>query len=231
MSQQNPDKRNLNAVFLFGAIAIALVIGLFFANQQLQNVREPVEEADSPLSEFETQGVIDLEPKQLNDFLLQDTENDDIKLSDLSGNYNLIYFGYTYCPDFCPTTLATYRQVKRLLGEDSSQVNFVMISVDPKRDTPEALDLYLSRFDEEFIGITASLDDVTEDDAIQTLMTITEDFGAFFAINDGSSSPYYTVDHSATKFLVDPEGNLVAQYSYTTPVDVIVEDLRARFEG
>lgn len=175
-------------------------------------------------------GIVPLEGSTISDFTLTDTSGSAFSLSDLAGRYVVVYFGFTYCPDFCPTSMADYRLIMRDLGDQADEVAFVFISVDPKRDTPENLARYLSRFDPDIIGLTVS---VAEDEdphakADDVVRPIVDEFGAFFQINDTGESPYYSVDHTATKFLLDPEGRLIAQYAYGADVRVIADDLRAR---
>jgi protein SCO1/2 len=174
----------------------------------------------------EFDGVTRVEPPRvLQDFTLTNQDNQPTSLRSLRGQYTLLLFGYTHCPDVCPLTLLKYKRVKEGLGDLGGQVNFVFISVDGERDTPERLKPYLRNFDEAFIGLTG-------DEA--TLRRLGPDYNLFFEMRPGTTPENYLVDHTASTFLIDPDGNLVAIYPYdveATGVDTVVADLRARMDG
>lgn len=165
-------------------------------------------------------GVTNVEPRAVQPFTLRSASGD-ITLEGLRGKHTLIYFGYTYCPDFCPATLTDWRVVRRALGEAADEVTFLLVSVDPARDTPEVLQSYTSRFDPAIIGATA-------DDS--TLTRMVEEFGAFYEVIEAGDAPFYIVNHTTSQFLLDPDGRLAAVYAFGTPVDVIVADLQARLQ-
>ena len=156
-------------------------------------------------------------PKELSNFTLTSNSGDSLSLGDFE-QYTLIYFGYTHCPDACPATLLDYRQIKRDLGELGDQVSYVMVSVDPERDTPEFLDRYLERYNPAFIGLTTDM---------STLDDMVAEFGVTYGIreNEGSNAGYL-VDHTASKFLLDPKGRLIGVYSFGADTTSITEDLR-----
>jgi protein SCO1/2 len=180
-------------------------------------------ESAAPVYEPPADGT-PIEPeRELVDFTLPNQDGEMMSLSDLRGKPTVIYFGYTYCPDICPTTLADLVRAKRSLGELGDEVNFVMVSVDPDRDTPQVLDRYLENFDEDFIGMSADN---------QTLRRIGADYGLYVQRRDiEGTSADYLIDHSAATYLVDEEGNLVMMYGYGIPAEVVEEDLRALLEG
>lgn len=136
------------------------------------------------------------------DGALQDTQA-------LTGKWSLVFFGYTFCPDICPTTLAELRQLKKLLPEDiNSNLQILMVSVDPQRDTPEQLNLYLQYFDPEFIGLTGELTDI---------QTLSNALSIPFIPGD-TSKPRYTVDHSGNLAVISPDGR---QHGFLrAPLDV-----------
>jgi protein SCO1 len=165
-------------------------------------------------------GVNPVEPKAIRDVALLGMDGQAASLSDLNGNYTVLYFGYTFCPDFCPATLTDYRLIARELGEAAARVNFVLVSVDPARDTPEILSRYVTRFNPDFLAYTGDLA------ALDSLMA---DFNAFYDVmNEDTDSPYYMVSHTASSFVLDPEGRLVTVYTFGTEVDVIVQDLQTK---
>ncbi len=155
-------------------------------------------------------------PLPVTDFTLQTANNESFRLSDAKGKIVLLFFGYTSCPDVCPTTLAIFRQVYERLGEDAQMVRFVMITADPERDTPEKVAAYASRFNPEFIGLSGSLSD---------LESIWKQLGVFVEKQDSGSAAGYLVSHTASVYVLDPNGSLLMTFPYgTTEID-IADDL------
>jgi protein SCO1/2 len=151
------------------------------------------------------------------DFELTTTDGDPFRLSDHQGKIVLMFFGYTSCPDVCPTTLAEARRVLEGLGDDPDRVKFVFITVDPERDTPEVLGTYVSAFHRSIVGLTGSTD---------KLAAVRQDYGIFAEkeVLEGSAAGYI-VSHTARVFLVDAEGRLKLSYSFGTPPEDILEDI------
>ncbi len=123
--------------------------------------------------------------------------------ADFLGKYTLVFFGYTYCPDVCPTTLAVLSAVLREMGETADRVVPVLISVDPARDTPEAMRAYLSAFDPRFVGLTGSEEEIAEAARVYRVYYQSH-------VQDG---PNYTVDHSSVIYLMGPDGNFITNYT------------------
>lgn len=122
------------------------------------------------------------------------------------------------CPDFCPLTLVDYKHVRQLLADDAEQVNFIFISVDSERDTPEALTRYMRNFDATFVGFSAS---------DETLSEIQPDYGFYYARRlNASSNAVYTIDHSTRSYLVDRNGVLRASFAYDTDPEQVAFALR-----
>ena len=144
-------------------------------------------------------------PKDVSDFTLTSDANQPFHLSDLRGKVAVLFFGYTHCPDVCPTTMADFKRVKADLGDDAARVAFVFISVDGARDTPDRLAAYVHAFDPDFIGLTG-------DDA--TIRAVSQDYGVFFQRVNYDNPDNYLVDHTATSFAVGPEGKLRVVFSY-----------------
>ncbi len=158
-------------------------------------------------------------PKEIGDFTLTSHTGDPLSLSDLRGKAVLLFFGYTHCPDVCPMTLAEFKQVKRELGDAADRVAFVFASVDGERDTPERLAAYVGAFDPDFIGLTG-------DEA--TLREIGRDYGLFFQRSTyDNTQADYLVDHTASSFVVGPEGRLRIVYPYQTDPAIIAEGIAA----
>jgi protein SCO1/2 len=139
------------------------------------------------------------------------------RLSDQRGRIVLMFFGYTFCPDVCPTTLAEMTLVMKELGDDSQNVQVVFISVDPKRDTPVKVQEYASRFNPTFIGLSGSQAD---------LEPVWQSYAVFREEVQSDSAAGYLVDHTARLYLIDRDGNLRLSYAYGTPVEDIVHDVK-----
>lgn len=152
------------------------------------------------------------------DFVLTDQNGHPFRLSDQRGKVVLLFFGYTQCPDVCPTTLATWRKVHEGLGEDAQQVRFVFVTVDPERDTSERLGLHVSAFNPEFIGLTGSQEEL---DAVYGIFDIVHEKDT-----SSGSAAGYLVNHTATTFAIDPAGQWRLRLPYGTPVEDIVHDVR-----
>lgn len=132
------------------------------------------------------------------------------------GKPTLVFFGYTKCPDVCPTTLADWSRIRQRLGERADDVQFVFVSVDPERDTLDIAQRYASTFDAAIIG-------VTPDSA--TSATLQRALGASSYRENTTSAAGYLVAHSAHTFLVDGSGKLVAFYSFGSGWDVMLHDV------
>ncbi|MEK7737634.1 MAG: SCO family protein [Pseudomonadota bacterium] len=126
--------------------------------------------------------------------------------ADLQGHWTLMFFGYTYCPDFCPTSLAAVKEMRnRLQAAGVVSPEVVFVSVDPARDTPEHLALFAQLFDPAFIGATG-------DDA--ALAPLVKNLGVHYQRQDTQDKKHYTVDHSEAIYLIDPHGRLKAVFSW-----------------
>ena len=140
------------------------------------------------------------------------------RLSDLRGNIVLVFFGYTSCPDVCPITLGQLKQVVDKIGEnDAQKVNVLFVTVDPERDTPEAMQKYVDHFDAGFVGLSGSE---------TQLQPIWNGYGIFREKVEGNSAAGYLVDHTARITLIDQDGNMRLSYGFETPVEDIVHDIK-----
>ena len=158
------------------------------------------------------------DPQQSPDFELTSTDGERFRLSDQQGQIVLMFFGYTSCPDVCPTTLAEANQILRGLGEDADQVEFLFITVDPERDTAEVLDTYVTAFHPAITGLSGTPDE---------LSAVRQDYGVFAEKEVlENSAAGYVVNHTARIFLVDAEGQLRLSYSFGTPPEDILADIR-----
>lgn len=135
---------------------------------------------------------------------------------DFRGHWVLLYFGYSYCPDVCPTTLALMSNVLDKLGAQSSRIVPVFITVDPARDTPSVLKSYLGAFGPRFVGLTGSAADIAK---------VAHAYRAYYEKRPLPGGGY-SVDHSSVIYLLDPQGRFVKAYDDTAKSDAIADDLR-----
>ena len=156
------------------------------------------------------------------DFALTDHTGKPRRLADFRGKAVVLFFGYTQCPDVCPTTLSTMREAMTLLGEDATRVQVLFATVDPARDTPALLAQYVPAFHHSFIGLYG-------DDA--TIAAVARDFKVFYAKREGSKPDSYSIDHSTGSYAFDPQGRLRLLIRHgETPANVAA-DLRQLLAG
>lgn len=149
---------------------------------------------------------------------LSRASGESFQLSRLRGNIVLLFFGYTSCPDVCPTTMAELKSALEQIGPEKSQaVRVVFVTVDPERDTPERVQEYVNHFNTNFIGLSG-----TEPELQKTW----NDYGVFRQTVESTSEAGYGVDHTARITLIDQQGNLRISYGFDTPVEDIVHDLK-----
>jgi protein SCO1 len=161
-------------------------------------------------------------PEKAPPVLLRQTSGGNFSLADQRGSVVLLYFGYTHCPDICPTTLTEWKRLKTALGRDASRVRFVFISVDPARDDPATLQRYVRRFDPDFIAATG-------DSA--TLANVEHSFHVTSSREETGSANGYVVTHPAQTFVVDKRGNLRLLYSLGMQTSDVVSDIRQLLRG
>ncbi|HJV60238.1 MAG TPA: SCO family protein [Albitalea sp.] len=142
--------------------------------------------------------------------------------SDFKGKVTAVFFGYTQCPDVCPTTLAELAQVKKSLGKDADRVQAVFVTVDPERDTPQVLKAYVGSFDPSFVALRGSLEQTTK---------VAKDFKVFFAKAPGKTPDSYTVDHTAGTYLFDPQGKARVFERYGAGAEVLSADIKTLLAG
>jgi len=171
---------------------IALIVGLVVARV----LREP---AMTPQQLALLGATVKQQSRALEDFSLLDQDGQPFTNQDLRGRWSLIFFGYTYCPDVCPTTMATLKQLEIKLQDTLAEGNtrYIMASVDPERDTPEQLADYVAHFNPEFIGLTGS---------VEEMAAFALDLNSMFAKVPTDESGSYLVDHSTSIVLVNPRG-------------------------
>ncbi len=150
-------------------------------------------------------------------FTLSDHNGQTRSLSDFKGHVVVVFFGYTQCPDVCPTSMTELAEVKRLLGAQGDKLQGVFVTVDPARDTPEMLKAYMANFDPSFIAFIPSP---------EQLAVVAKDFKVYYKKVDGKTPTSYTMDHSAGSYVFDTQGNLRLFSRYGSGPQALAEDIR-----
>ncbi len=149
------------------------------------------------------------------DFKLNDSDGKQRQLSDFRGRYVLVFFGFTQCPDICPTALARAAAVKQKLGKDGAQLQVIFISIDPERDTADLMRAYTHNFDPSFIGLRGNAEQTKQ---------VADEFKVFYAkVATGSS---YTMDHSTLSYLFDSTGKIRLAMRHEHSADQFASDIR-----
>ncbi|HZE91226.1 MAG TPA: SCO family protein [Rhizobacter sp.] len=139
-------------------------------------------------------------------------------LADFKGKITVVFFGYTQCPDVCPTTMAELAQVKKAMGSDGERIQGVFITVDPERDTPEVLKGYMASFDPSFIALRGTPEQTA---------ALAKDFKVFFAKVPGKTEGSYTMDHTAGSYIFDTQGKLRLFTRYGGGAEALSSDIKA----
>jgi protein SCO1/2 len=139
-----------------------------------------------------------------------------VRMTDFEGQVVVVYFGYTFCPDVCPATLSKLAESMEILGGKAEEVQVIMVSIDPERDTPELLEEYVTYFDPDFIGVTGDP---------QTVNRVATLYGVYYEAQDGSVNTGYTVDHTSTVILVDKSGHLKLVLPFEGTAEQIAADI------
>jgi protein SCO1/2 len=188
-------------VLVLGSVLILAAIGLGY----------------SLLKPYTFHGSV-LEPLQsAPEIQLTNFDGQAFQLSQQRGKVVLLFFGYTSCPDVCPTTLAEFRKVFAELGPKSAQVRAVFITVDPERDTPDKIAAYVTIFHPDFLGLTGSPAD---------LEAVYKAYGVFREKQESGSAAGYLVSHTATVYVIDKQGNLRLTFPYGLGWEAMFKDIR-----
>lgn len=153
---------------------------------------------------------------------LTDHHGDRRELADFKGKVVTLFFGFTQCPDVCPSSLSTMGEVMRQLGVDADRLQVLFVTVDPERDTRELLEAYVPAFDPRFLGLYGDLEETAE---------VAREFKVFYRKSGDVEGPNYTIDHSAGTYVFDPNGRLRLYIKHGEPVDNIVGDIRLLLDG
>jgi protein SCO1/2 len=152
------------------------------------------------------------------DFRLTDFNGKPRSLADFRGKVVVVFFGYTQCPDVCPTTLSDMAEVRKRLGADGDKVQVIFITLDPERDTPQVLSQYVPGFDPSFIALYGTRDETA---------AIAKDFKVFYQKVPGKTETSYTIDHTAGSYVFDRDGRLRLFVRHAGGVDPVVADIKA----
>jgi len=208
MKKLNLPRRQRGRIFLVILVAVvAAASGLIAADRWMQSTRE-----FQALQPFPT-------PRAVADFALETGAGEPFSLENMEGRWNLLFFGFTNCPDVCPDTLAmldqSMQQLTLMRRESLPQV--VFISVDPERDQGESLTDYVDWFNSDFVGVTGPE---------PQLVALTRQLGvAYFRETPDEDTGFYNVDHSAAVMLVDPNGRLVGRFAHPLDPALVTADL------
>jgi len=172
----------------------------------------------SPSAQVQFKGVDITGAEYARTLSLPDQNGKARTLDDFKGKVTVVFFGYTQCPDVCPTTMAELAQVKKALGKDGDRVQGVFITVDPERDTPETLKAYMASFDPSFVALRGTPE--------ETKATAKE-FKVFYAKVPGKVEGSYTMDHTAGSYVLDPKGKVRLFVRYGSPAEALTADLKA----
>lgn len=167
------------------------------------------------------QGSLIEPPIPAGEFTLVDQHGGQFTLSDQKGKVVLIFFGYTSCPDVCPTTMADFKRITEILGEKAKEVIFVMVTADPERDTPERIGAYVNAFHPDFIGLSGTP---------QELQEIYSDYGVFVE-KEETDNPNYEVSHTARVYVVDQDGNLRLTFPFGLEARAMADDIAHLIAG
>ena len=164
------------------------------------------------------QGVDVTGAEYARDFPLRDPEGRQRSIKDFAGKVVVVFFGYTQCPDVCPTTMQELVEVKQQLGADADRLVGVFVTLDPERDTPEVLKAYVANFDASFVGLHGTPEETA---------AVAKDFKLFYKKVPGKTEGSYTLDHSAGSYVYDPAGRLRVYERYGGGPQVLLADVKA----
>jgi protein SCO1 len=156
------------------------------------------------------------------DFALPDTEGRMRSIRDFQGKAVVVFFGYTQCPDVCPTTLTEIAEAKRLLGAEGARVQGIFITVDPERDKPDLLKAYVANFGPDFVALRGSPEQTA---------AIAKDFKVFYRRVEGKVPGSYFMEHTASSYVYDPQGRLRLYARYGAGAQALADDLKLLLKG
>jgi protein SCO1 len=155
-------------------------------------------------------------------FELSDQNGQVLTLKDFAGKAVVVFFGFTQCPDVCPTALQEMAQAKQLLGADGAKLQGIFITVDPERDTPELLKAYVANFGSDFVALRPTA---------EQLPKVTKDFKIYYKKVEGKTPTSYTLDHSAGSFTFDPKGRIRLYNRHASGAETLAADVKILLSG
>ena len=156
------------------------------------------------------------------DFSLTDHNGQARSIKDFQGKVVVIFFGFTQCPDVCPTSMAELAEIKKMLGADGARLQGLFVTLDPERDTQQVLKAYMGNFDPTFLALRPDLDKLPQ---------LAKDFKIFYKKVDGKTSGSYTLDHSAGSYVFDTQGRVRLYSRYGTGAAPLAADIRLLLQG
>lgn len=214
MNTSPPPNRPIRILPTLIIATVAITAGIWAAKALLQHALPAVDE----LAATRFPVARPLQPFHLVNHLGTPFDNRSVQ-----GYWSFLFFGYTHCPDVCPTTLAVLNSVAQKLGDLSIPLHFVFITVDPQRDTPEKLASFVTYFNQQFIGVTGSSEEL---DALTRQLGILH-----MQVANDSDRDSYLIDHTTGVFLIDPAGNYHAIFTPPLSADVIAGDFHKILEA
>jgi len=173
---------------------------------------------NSTFQDYSFNGVVYENPKPAPQIILDGSDYSQFNLQSQANKIFLVFFGYTSCPDVCPSTLSDLKKVNKILGDDADSVQVLFITVDPDRDTVDKLNSYLSLFSPNFLGLTGSVVDLEK---------VWDTYGVYREVDSSSKTAAgYLVNHSSRLYLIDQNGRLFLTYGYGTSPESIAEDVK-----
>jgi len=151
------------------------------------------------------------------DFQLADHNGQQRSLKDFRGKVVVLFFGYTQCPDVCPTTMAELAEAKKLMGPDGDKVQGLFVTLDPERDTPEVLKAYMTNFDPSFLALRGTPEQIA---------ALAKEFKIYYKKVEGKTLTSYTLDHSAASYVYDTQGRLRLYTRYGTGPQALASDMQ-----
>jgi len=206
-SAVHPQNFWQNKILRFALLGLGIGIGLGALFLAIRPLFGPTE----------WHGMVIQSYQPVTNFTLTSSNGEPVSLIDFRGKVVMLYFGYTFCPDVCPATMIELSDAMEILGDKSEDVQVVMVTLDPERDTPEVMQKYVTHFNDTFIGLTGTPEE---------LIAVTAPMGIFYERHEGSSAAGYLIDHTATVAVLDKEGKLRLWYPFGVTGADMAADLK-----
>lgn len=214
---KNNIRWTLFALLGFLIVLSALQSYRYITRSQRHNPRSAMASV-ARVSEQHNRGA----PQIGGNFRLKDTHGRIVTNHSFTGKFLLIYFGYSFCPDICPAALVNITDALKALGHEANKMEVLFISLDPERDTPEALERYMSNFHRKIRPLTGSPKDIE---------AAAKAYRVFYRKVKPENATDYVIDHSSIIYLMSPKGVLVRHFNHETPVQTLVHEIRQALHG